>query len=298
MRRHFLDTPASYYAIYFSTKYLPVGLCRFLARLVSSIAYVFSLEDRRNFAENLSLALNRPRDDAFIRRTTRRMIFNYGQYMIDFFLMPQLSPRRLRYYFSDFLNEEVLTKALSEGKGAILISPHLGNWEFGSLVLRARQYPLGVVALPHNTPLTNGLVNRIRSDKGVRVFEMGESPFSAIEIINYLRRNGIVAMIGDKDFFGRGQPVRYFGKEVLFPTGPVVLAMVSGAALIPAFVLRQEDGRYFGILERPIPLAVDGERNRCIQENLHRTALVFESYVRRYPDQWYAPRPLDEGMAQ
>lgn len=298
MRRHFLDTPVSYYGIYLFTRYLPAGLCRFLAGIVAGIAYLFSREDRRNFAANLSLALNRPRDDAFIRQTTRRMILNYGQYMIDFFLMPQLPPHKLNAFFSEFLNEEILTAALSKGKGAILISPHLGNWEFGSLVLRARNYPLGVVALPHNTPLTTGLVNRIRSDKGVRVFEMGESPFSAIDIINYLRKNGIVAMIGDRDFFGRGQTVRYFGKEVLFPTGPVVLAMVSGAALIPAFVLRQEDSRYFGVLEKPIALAVDGDRNRCIAENLRRTAMVFESYVRRYPDQWYAPRPIEEGMAR
>jgi KDO2-lipid IV(A) lauroyltransferase len=295
MRKHLLDRPASYYAIYLCTRYLPIGLCRLLARSVTGIVYLFSWEDRRNFAANLSLALNRPAEDASIKRITRRMIFNYGQYMIDFFLMPQLPPDRLRAFFSEFLNEDVLARALAAGKGAILISPHLGNWEFGSLVLRARDYPLGVVALPHNTPLTNALVNRMRSDKGVRVFEMGESPLSAIEIIRYLRGNGIVAMVGDRDFLGRGRPVRYFGKEVLFPAGPVVLAMTSGAALIPAFVLRRNDGRYFGVLEDPIPLVTDGGRNEAISENLHRTARVFEAYVRRYPDQWYAPRPIDEG---
>jgi KDO2-lipid IV(A) lauroyltransferase len=99
-------------------------------------------------------------------------------------------------------------------------------------------------------------------------------------------------MVGDKDFFGSGRPTRFFGRTVTFPVGPVALAMQSGAALIPAFVLRGPDGRYFGIAEPEIALETEGDRETLIACNLDRIARVFESYIRRYPDQWYCPDPI------
>jgi lauroyl/myristoyl acyltransferase len=74
------------------------------------------------------------------------------------------------------------------------------------------------------------------------------------------------------------------------------MAMKSGAALIPAFVLRQPDGRYFGVLEKSIPLLLEGNRDDVIKKNLAKTARIFEEYIRRYPDQWYCPDPVAGGM--
>ncbi len=99
-------------------------------------------------------------------------------------------------------------------------------------------------------------------------------------------------MIGDKDFFGNGKLIPYFGKQVRFPIGPVTIAMASGAALIPAFVLKQPDGKYFGVLEDAIPLTNEGSREQAIQKNLEKIAVIFETYIQRYPDQWYNPDPI------
>lgn len=297
MRQHILDNPASYYAIFFSVRYLPIRLCRWLGKLVALTVYVFSGKDRDGLASNLSLALGRPPDHPFIRKTIRQIFKNYGHYMVDFFLMPQLPHHKLKRFFAEFKGEEILQRALANGKGAILLAAHLGNWEFGSIFLRFRSYPLNVVALAHNTYLTNALINRLRRNQGVKVIEVNRSSFSGIEILRCLRNNEIVAMIGDRDFFGSGRPIDFFGRKVSFPVGPVVLAMTSGAALIPAFVLRQSDGRYFGVLEEAVPILVEGDRDDVIERNLRKTARVFEKYVRFYPDQWYCPQPITGRMA-
>ena len=99
-------------------------------------------------------------------------------------------------------------------------------------------------------------------------------------------------MIGDKDFFGSGHPTAFFGRPVNFPVGPITLALSSGAALIPAFVLRGADGRYFGVLESEIPLESVGSREQTVAINLAKVARVFEKYIRRYPEQWYCPDPI------
>ena len=293
MRRHVLDTPISYYALFLSTRYLPKSFCHWMGKIFVSIVYPFLKKDQAGLAYNLSLALDRPAEDPFIKKTIRRIFFNYTEYMADFFMMPQLPPHKVRKFFSHLKGEEILTKALNRGKGAILLSAHVGNWEFGGTMVRLANYPLAVVAIPHNTPATNSLVNKLRKDKGIKVFEMSTSPFSGIEVLHHLRDNGVVAMIGDKDFLGHGWPITFFGKEIAFPVGPVVMAMKSGAALIPAFVLKQPDGRYFGVIEKEISLELEGDRDETIKINLSKTARVFEKYIRKYPDQWYCPDPID-----
>ena len=296
MRQHILDTPVTYYAIFFSVRYLPTRLCHWLGKIVALIIYAFSHKDREGLAFNISLALNRPMGDPVVRKRVRQVFINYGRYMVDFFLMPQLPPHKAEKYFAYIQGEEILQKALARGRGAILLSPHLGNWEFGGVMLRQSQYPLAVVAMAHNISTTNALVNQLRREKGIKVIEVDQSPFSGVEILRHLRNNGVVAMIGDKNFFGRGLPTTFFGKEVIFPLGPVLIAMKSGAALIPAFVLQQSDGRYFGVLEEALPLLLEGEQKEIIKKNVDMTARIFEEYIRRYPDQWYCPDPITGRM--
>jgi len=297
MRQHILDNPISYYAIFLSVRYLPARLCHWLGKLVALIVYAFSRKDRDGLASNLSLALKRPPADPFIKNTVMQIFKNYGHYMVDFFLMPQLPPHKIKRFFAEFKGEEILKSALAKGKGVILLAAHLGNWEFGSIILRVRDYPLNVVALAHNTSSTNALVNRLRRNKEINVIEINRSSFSGIDTLRCLRNNEIVAMVGDRDFFGQGRPINFFGKKVSFPVGPVALAMISGAALIPAFVLRQADGRYFGVLEEAVPLLLEGDRDDVIEKNLGKTARIFEKYIRSYPDQWYCPHPITGRMA-
>ncbi len=292
MRRHILDNPLSYYAIFHLARYLPVRICHWIGKVVVLAIYAFSRNDRKGLSFNLSIVLNRSKDDPVVRKTVRQIFLNYGQYMADFFLIPQLPSHKVKAFFAAIEGEDVLQKALANGRGAILLLAHLGNWEIGGNMLRAMNYPIAIAAMAHNTTATNVLVNRLRYDKGIKIFHVDRSLFSGIDILHYLRNNGIVAISGDKDFFNNGRPVTYFGKTVSFPLGPVVMAMNSGADLIPAFVLKQPDGKYFGVLEEAIPLDLEGDRYEVIDKNLAKTARVFEKYIRAYPDQWYCPDPI------
>ena len=297
MRRHALDSPISYYAIYYTVRLLPRPVCRLLGRVVGLGVYLFSKQDRSQLGRNFALALNRPAGDPRVKRAVRRLFRHYANYLIDFFLFPQLSKAKVRTYFSTIQGESHLRRALASGKGALLISAHVGNWEIGGNLLRSLDYPLTVVGLPHNTAQTNALVFHLRNLRGIEIIEVGDSDFSVLQILNALRRNRIVAMIGDQDHLGTGRPTRFLGKQLRLPTGPVILAMISGAALLPTFVLEQTNGTYHGIIEPPLPIDRAGERARAIDRNLHRLARVFETYIRQYPEQWYCPEPLMDDLA-
>lgn len=297
MRQHILDTPIAYYAIYYTVRFLPRRVCRWLGQWVAWVVFAFSKRDRATLASNFSIVLGRPVDDPKVKRTVRIMFTNYARYMVDFFLFPQLPIHKIKSYFSRIEGESILQHALSQDRGVLLLSAHVGNWEIGGTLLGMLNYPLTVVGLAHNTSQTNALVHHLRHSSGIQVIEVGETAFSVVPILNALRQNRIVAMIGDRDHLGTGRPVRFLGKQMHLPIGPVILAMMSGAALIPTFVLENPDGTYCGILETPIPIDTHGDRNRNIDCNLARIAQVFEDYIRRYPEQWYCPDPLIDEKA-
>jgi KDO2-lipid IV(A) lauroyltransferase len=284
--------------MYFTAALLPVKLYRLIGKMVAALIYAFSQSDREGLAYNLSLAFDRPPNDPFIRATVRRIFYNYGRYMADFFMMPQLPPAKVKPYFKGIVGETILQQALAKGRGAILLSAHIGNWEFGAMMMRLDDHPLAVVALPHNASATNALVNRLRERKGIKVIEVDGSPFAGLEILKHLRQNGVVAMVGDKDFFGSGRSTRFFGRAVQFPIGPITLALNSGAAIIPAFVLLDRDGRYFGVTEEPIYIQPGAERNQVIARTLSRIARIFEKVIRNHPDQWYCPDPITKGCVK
>jgi phosphatidylinositol dimannoside acyltransferase len=295
MRRHLLDSPISYLAIYYTVRCLPRRFCRWVGQGVGWLVFLFSRQDRRNLSRNFGLALNRPACHPEVQRAVRGIFSNYSRYMVDFFLFPQLRAERVRAFFSFIEGEERLRQALARGHGVLLVSAHVGNWEIGGNLLRVLGYPLTVVGLAHNTAQTNILVRHLRSLRGIEVIEVGPSTFSAVEILKALRQNRIVAMIGDRDHLGTGRPVRFLGQQIKLPPGPVILSMLSGAALMPTFVLEEPDGTYRGIIETPVVIENGRNRDAAIEGNLLRLAQVFEHYIRRHPDQWYCPDPLGSG---
>ena len=292
MREHQLDSYISYYAIYYTVRWFPRGLCRWLGQWVALLVFAFSNKDRGNLSRNFALVMGKPCHHPDVRKAVKSVFLNYARYMVDFFLFPQLAPHKVKSYFSTIKGRDTLDAALARGKGVLLVSAHIGNWEIGGNLLRVFGYPLTVVGLPHNSAQTNALVRHLRSARGMDIIEVGDSAFSVVEILNALRANRIVAMVGDQDHLGSGQAVRFLGHRLRMPAGPVVLAMMSGAALIPTFVLEKPDGTYSGILEHPMPIDTQGDRDQAIQRNLQRLAGVFESYIKQYPEQWYCPDPI------
>jgi len=113
-----------------------------------------------------------------------------------------------------------------------------------------------------------------------------------LTVMRALRSNAIVAMQGDRDFDNTGIAVSFFGREAYFPRGPLRVAMATGAAVLPAFIVRAPDGRYRAIIEEPLAIDRWPDRDAALRQNLARYTAVLERYVKAYPDQWYCFYPF------
>ena len=96
-------------------------------------------------------------------------------------------------------------------------------------------------------------------------------------------------MLGDRFEGGKKVEVTFFGKKVIFPVGAMVLALNSGAPVIPVFTVVKPDGHYLSWMEEPIRVTRRAEisTSELISEKTQELATVFEMVISRYPDQWY-----------
>ena len=111
-------------------------------------------------------------------------------------------------------------------------------------------------------------------------------------MINTLRNNGIVAMLVERPQESSGTPVNFFGREMLFSSGPALLWQHTDATVLPAFVLQKNDGRYLSLIDPAVPMKQDANPREGLAGNTQRIATIFETIIRDHPDQWYNFVPI------
>jgi KDO2-lipid IV(A) lauroyltransferase len=271
---------------------IPRPLQKLVAVPVGDLFYFLMRRTRRAVERNLEVIGGGRFTPQEIARLARKTFRNYGQYLLDYMVIHRITSSNRDKVIAKEFGTEYMAHALGEGKGAICITPHLGNWEMGGLLLAFRGGALNVLTLDEPDVRTKAFRERFRHSKGIRELYIrggSEDPFSTIELVKALRNNEIVAMLGDRQNSPNTVDVDFFGRRTRFPLGVAILAMTAGAPVLPVFVVMGKDRKYWGIIEKPIYFdgSQRGERERVIREGMEKIARVFEDYIRRYPDQWY-----------
>ncbi|MDP2928014.1 MAG: lysophospholipid acyltransferase family protein [Candidatus Omnitrophota bacterium] len=264
---------------------LPLRLVYFLAAFLAQGYYFFAFCDRRSVKANLRVIF--PKESNLQLRKISRMVFrNFAKYLVDFFRFEKLN----RQYIDKNIKLENLhyfDQALARGKGVIVLTAHLGNWELGGVVIAQLGYPFWVVALPHKNKKVNDFFDAQRNRKGVKVIAMGKAIRSCITEI---RNNNMVALAGDRDFTERGIIIDFFGRPMHFPEGPAALSLMTGASIVPGFMLRNPDNSFTLRIEKPIEFLPSGDKAKDLANLIKVYKVVIEDYIRKYPEQWYVFR--------
>jgi len=261
---------------------LPLKTAYWLAVFIANIYALFAFRDRKAVTENLKIIFpEKSRREIVVIR--KKLFHDFAKYLVDFFRFDKLDKEYiaknirlvdLRYY----------DECLLEGKGAIVVTAHLGNWELGGVVIAMQGYPFLTVALPHKSKKVNALFNGQREKKGVKVLPLGNA---AKGCLRALRRNELVGLVGDRDFGGNGMVVDFFGKPTVFPMGPAVFSLKTKTKIVPGFMLRNADDSFSLIINKPLEFTPSGDEEKDLKEIINSYKVIFEDYIRRYPEQWY-----------
>jgi KDO2-lipid IV(A) lauroyltransferase len=223
----------------------------------------------------------RGRDElAAIARESYR---NFGRMTFEYARFPRLKQRDIETLIS-VVGGEHIDAALEEGRGAILVAGHFGNWELIT-TLASRGYPLTLLVGEQHNLLIDGLMNRLRARFGVEIVPVTGN---LMGVLRALRRNRVVAMLSDQDAGRNGVFVDFLGKAASTPYGPGRMADGTGAALLPCFVVRVDGGAHEIVVREPVPrpdgsLPAD-ERVRLLTQGY---TTEFGRFILKYPDHYF-----------
>lgn len=253
-----------------------------LADLGGSVAYGILPGRARRARANYSAFA--PGDRGSSSRLARGAFRNYARTVLDFLVLEKLLAELKQT--PGAISLEPLHRVLAEGRGAIVVTPHLGNWDLGAAAIATCGRPVHAVTDPFGPPAVDGLVRASRERLGVGVIPVG--PASARAALRALRRNEVLLLACDIDKGGAGVPVRFLGRRVVLPAGPAHLSLRTGAKLIPGYMRRREDGRHESRLLEPLAEAVGKDGQTPAAELTQAIADAFEEMIRVEPSQWFA----------
>lgn len=281
-----------YYALllaYWLLGRLPRRVIYGIARLAAEAVYLLRADIRRHVQANMRQVLGREAGQRFVRRGAREAVRNAARYYADLIRMPHIDLRRFCEQDLTLEGLHHLQKALAEGRGAVLASAHFGNPE---IAVQALALGVRVLALiePLEPPQLLRLTQRLRSAHGHIHLPAN---FSGVkEALRYLRSGGTVAILFDRDIQRRGVPMPFCGRPTPMPTGAVVLALRTGADLIPSFVHREPGFRYHAYMGPPLPLVRTGDEQEDLRLNSANLLARFEEHLRSDPGQWAVLEPV------
>lgn len=195
---------------------------------------------------------------------------------------------------------EILEKARSSGRGILLITPHLGNWEFGGPLLIRHHIPLLVLTQPEPGNGFTELRQQSRARWGIETLVVRADPFAFVEVIKRLQAGAVVALLVDRPPAPTAVTVELFGRPFRASIAAAELARTTGCALLPVLMIREADGyaaRLLPEIEYDRGALGDREARQRLTQKIMR---AFEPVIRQHPDQWYHFVPLwsDGGPGQ
>ncbi|GIU83648.1 MAG: lipid A biosynthesis lauroyl acyltransferase [Acidimicrobiales bacterium] len=259
-----------------------------LADLAAELAMRRSRSRRVVVERNLLRIWGARPPDRVIRSAVRRTFRSYARYWYESLLLPSLPLEEVDRRFG-FEGLEHILRAREEGRGPLMVIPHLGGWEWAARWLTGvAGIPLTAVVEPLEPRELFEFFVEYRRRLGVHVVPLG--PSAAAEIVRAVRRREVVCLLADRDIAGNGVPVEFFGEVTTLPAGPATLALRTGAPLLPTAVYFRGEGLYTVV--RP-PLRVE-RRGRLRDDVLRVTKMVaaaLEDLIRRAPEQWHVMSP-------
>jgi KDO2-lipid IV(A) lauroyltransferase len=267
-------------------KLMPLSGVYVLGRFFASVVDIFPGRRKKIALANLRLVFGTRKNDeeinAIYRECLTRTVTSFVEAMKFCFLPRPVAKRRI-----EIVEKERLDTVLKQGKGIIIAGLHLGNFPLLAAKLALEGYPIKVIIKKPRNKYLAGLYTRMTDAVEVGFIDGGQRKEAAQQSLRQLRSGGIVYIIIDQNPPYPDIMVDFFGYAVPSFKGPVVLAMRTGAAILPAFIVYTNGWRQKIFIEQPFALENTGDQERDVAHNLARLMKLTEKYIEQYPEQWW-----------
>jgi Kdo2-lipid IVA lauroyltransferase/acyltransferase len=264
---------------------LPEGFALWCGEQFGSMFFHLDREHRKVALENLHLAFGKEKSEEELIAIARKTFENLGMMAVEFFRIPKMDVEAFKKRVTIEGLEEAL-RLLAKGKGTLLLLAHFGNWEMMGIMSKLIGSSIMVIAKPmKKNERMDQYITEIRNAAGLEVV----SSIKASRIVmKALSKNRVVGILIDQRAKrSEGIWADFFGKKA--PTTPslAVLAMKTGAPVVPVFMVRNGFGKHRLIIQNPLELVHTGDIKKDVEANTQLFNHTLESMIRQYPDQWF-----------
>jgi lauroyl/myristoyl acyltransferase len=218
---------------------------------------------------------------------TYKTFYSFCDFIVSYCYVPNADHTQLKSMLADpDYSGEKIERCLRMQNGLIVWTAHLGNWEFASRLLELHDVPVNVARVVERGKPAEIMLRDMMQSNRLRIVELNEDIFASVRLIHALRENQIVAMQGDRAFSDYCGNAVFFGRKTKFPLGPFLLSYVSGAPILPGFVIREGWLQYRVITGNPIEIVHTNDREKDLQNALEQAVGFLEQTVGSYSDQW------------
>ncbi len=267
---------------------IPRNLATSISRQLGALYATLNPQRRNIVAANLLPVLGNKSD--ILNRRARDTFREFGGKLADLLLFE--SGVSLDAWVEPGNGWQHFDAARASGKGVLLVTIHLGNWELGSVLLRRMGLSPLVLTAPEPTAELTQLRLAARERLGIETLVVGENPFQFVEVVKRLQDGGIVAILVDRPPIQAAVPSPFLGGTTGANIATAELARATGCIILPVYVVRH-GSNYLTHVLKPVEYERGNLGSRETRRELaSRVLQVFEAAVREHPEQWYHFVPI------
>ncbi len=285
MKDVLIDT-AGFWAVRFAARIaqvLPERAALFLGGAFGQTAFYFSPRRHQAYAD-LKAAFGESWTPQKRWRTIRSHYRHIGQSAVELLRFPLLDLSKVHENV-EIRHFERFQKAVGEGRGVLLLTAHLGNWELLQIVSSLLGKPIHALMREQKHSRLNALLNDFRQIKGSRVVRNRGMDLRGL--VRALKNGDLVGVLADQSAGKSGGLILpFFNRKTTVPTGSFEIASRTGALLLPAFISRKADGKHLIQVEEPIECPPHEKDAARFEKPLREYLKLVEKHVRDFPDQW------------
>lgn len=278
-------------------KILPRSVCVPMAIILARLYWLLAPHRRQIIIDNLvpiatSHSALRPshselRTSKFL---ARRLLRNFAVKLVDLWRFE--AGLAVDGLLADATGWEHFQSALAQKRGLLLLTPHLGNWEFGAPFLLRKALKLLVLTLAEPGKDFTQLRQAARARWDIETLVIGQDPFAFLDVIRRLENGATVALLVDRPPSTSSVAVNLFGRAFSASIAAAELARASNCVLLPVY-MPYHRGKYYAHVLPAIDYDRAALRDREARLELtQRIITAFEPIIAQYPDQWYHFVPL------
>jgi len=254
-----------------------------LGNFLGHLLFMADGKHRDIVLSNLSRAFGHEKSPYEIKMLAKQVFTNSLQIVFDIGWSLRLDKEQLMKYFT-IEGRSNIKNAYEQGRGVLVLTAHFGNWELLSVLGAMLNYPLSVVYRPLDFKPLERFFIHLRTRFGGKVVS---NKRSLLALLRSLGRGEMVVLLMDQNVdWYEGVFVDFLGHRACTNSGLALLALKTRAPVIPVFMVREKEGFIANFLPE-IPLQQTGDQTRDMEDNTQQYNHAIESFLRRYPDQWF-----------